>query len=360
MHGPRSLLLLFPLILATAAPAISPAATPASDRAVVEDLLWDSRPSYTRFIFALSEPAASVVYQHAPHPEDPRVFYIDFYNIRPTYRPQFIPIGEGGQGDGLLHRVQIVNYPEQSTVRFIFYLQNPGLLNSVQIRPHGHSLQVDLTRREWRRPVAPAERRMRRGSGRDGRQLVIIDPGHGGSSMGATSSVRINGRPVHEKDIVLAIAHRLQRRLNDTGLFDARLTRTEDRDVSLSERLTMARQWRGDIFLSLHANDAGDPERYDKAQGLELFYLSESGERRHTEALVEGLGAATGRGKSRVLQVVQTAGNRVHFESRELCRNIALAFMRDRRWRRESRGGEGHFRYIRPRNFHVLRNFDMP
>ncbi len=79
--------------------------------------------------------------------------------------------------------------------------------------------------------------------------LVVIDPGHGGVDNGASAP---NG--VHEKDIVLAFALQLQQALDASGKFDVALTRQDDTFLRLDERVTLARQNKADLFISLHAD----------------------------------------------------------------------------------------------------------
>lgn len=81
------------------------------------------------------------------------------------------------------------------------------------------------------------------------RPLVVIDPGHGGIDNGATAP---NG--THEKDITLAFALELQDVLIKSGRFDVALTREDDTYLTLNERVTLARQNKADLFISLHAD----------------------------------------------------------------------------------------------------------
>ena len=81
------------------------------------------------------------------------------------------------------------------------------------------------------------------------RPLVVIDPGHGGIDNGASTP---NG--VREKDIVLAFALDLQQVLIASGLYDVALTREDDSFLRLEDRVTLARENKADLFISLHAD----------------------------------------------------------------------------------------------------------
>lgn len=101
-------------------------------------------------------------------------------------------------------------------------------------------------------------------------QVIVIDPGHGGKNVG-TQSV-LDGR--FEKDLTLDLAQRLKPLLEDEG-WKVYLTRIDDSDVSLPDRVTFANAHQGALFISLHFN-SGAP---DKTQaGLETYCLTPTGE----------------------------------------------------------------------------------
>jgi len=81
------------------------------------------------------------------------------------------------------------------------------------------------------------------------RPLIVLDPGHGGQDYGATAP---NGD--HEKDITLAFALQLRDLLVASGRFDVAMTRNDDTYLTLNQRVTLARQNRADLFVSLHAD----------------------------------------------------------------------------------------------------------
>lgn len=100
-------------------------------------------------------------------------------------------------------------------------------------------------------------------------RVVVIDPGHGGINTGAKSLV--GGR--FEKEFTLDWAKRLTPLLRSNG-WTVLLTRTNDTDVSLSNRVAFAEAHHADLFLSLHFNSAGpNPE----PNGLETYCLTPTG-----------------------------------------------------------------------------------
>ena len=89
------------------------------------------------------------------------------------------------------------------------------------------------------------------GQGKEHQKRIIVDVGHGGKDPGA---IGING--VQEKDVVLAIGREMIR-LNKSIFgdeYDIYLTRYDDSFFTLSERIKLAKSFRGDIFISLHCN----------------------------------------------------------------------------------------------------------
>ena len=98
----------------------------------------------------------------------------------------------------------------------------------------------------------------------NGRQVVIIDPGHGGPDPGA---VGIGG--IQEKEIVLDISNRISAILEQQGVSTV-LTRTSDIDLDLAPRVELADRVRATVFVSIHAN-AISMARPD-INGLETYY----------------------------------------------------------------------------------------
>lgn len=93
---------------------------------------------------------------------------------------------------------------------------------------------------------------------------VVIDAGHGGGDHGALSR-----RGLAEKEIVLDVSQRLAARLRKRGI-SVRLTRMDDRFVSLETRTSLANSAGADLFISVHANAAATA----RPRGVETYYVS--------------------------------------------------------------------------------------
>ena len=95
---------------------------------------------------------------------------------------------------------------------------------------------------------------------------IAIDAGHGGEDPGA-----IGHGGTREKDVVLAIARLLRKRINAEPNMRAFLTRNGDYFVPLGVRVDKARRVGADLFVSVHADAFVDPN----ASGASVYVLSE-------------------------------------------------------------------------------------
>ncbi|MEP3227194.1 MAG: N-acetylmuramoyl-L-alanine amidase [Parasphingorhabdus sp.] len=99
------------------------------------------------------------------------------------------------------------------------------------------------------------------------RPLVVIDAGHGGHDPGAISP---HGSQ-REKDITLAISRAVRDQLVASGRVRVAMTRNSDKYLVLEERYGIARRLDADLFISIHADAAGN----QSAAGATVYTLSE-------------------------------------------------------------------------------------
>ncbi len=111
----------------------------------------------------------------------------------------------------------------------------------------------------------------------DSRPLVIIDAGHGGHDPGAISPH--GGK--REKDVTLAIAKAMRDELLKKGRVRVALTRENDRFLVLQERYGIARRMNADLFISVHADAAGNED----ANGATVYTLAEAASDREAARL---------------------------------------------------------------------------
>ena len=93
---------------------------------------------------------------------------------------------------------------------------------------------------------------------------IVIDAGHGGKDSGA-----IGPGNVREKDVVLSVARKLGSYLENQLGVNVVYTRDTDQFISLQGRGHLANQAEGKLFVSIHANSAGDR----RARGTETYFL---------------------------------------------------------------------------------------
>lgn len=107
--------------------------------------------------------------------------------------------------------------------------------------------------------------------------VVAIDAGHGGIDTGAIGTTT----QTPEKSITLSFAKLLAEELGGEAGIDAVLTRDDDVFLSLSERVTLARQAKADLFISLHADTLSQKD----IRGATVYTLSDRASDRMAENL---------------------------------------------------------------------------
>ena len=141
-----------------------------------------------------------------------------------------------------------------STVRIVFDLKQSATAN--WSLGDNHVLLVDLTASNESLPVNPPYQQMTA-------KIVIIDPGHGGRQSGAVS---ISGK--YEKDFNLAVGLKVQALLQKHEDIQTMITRQDDTELSLQQRVEMAELNQADLFISIHGNKFTTPD----PNGIETLY----------------------------------------------------------------------------------------
>lgn len=97
---------------------------------------------------------------------------------------------------------------------------------------------------------------------------VMIDPGHGGKDPGAVS---FQGVQYSEKHINLDASLKLRTALQLLGA-EVVMTRTQDIDMTLQQRLRLSYQAKPDFFISMHANSIGPEVNIANTFGFSAHY----------------------------------------------------------------------------------------
>ena len=229
-----------------------------------------SSKNQTRVTLELSR---EVRYQTHSLKEDPAKglpprIYVDLFNAKLAMDSKD-PIAIG---DGLLRQVRVAQF-SPDVVRVVIDMASLKE-HSAFLLPDPYRLVVDVPGQKNSDPASLTSGESRKRtvmvSGND-KQLsnvrlrkIVLDPGHGGKDPGA---IGIGG--VAEKDIVLAVAKKLAKRLKEEMGVEVVLTRTDDRFIPLENRTAIANAEEADLFVSLHMNASPNGE----SRGLETYYL---------------------------------------------------------------------------------------
>ena len=205
--------------------------------------------------------------------------------------------GQGGYGNGIVKAVRQGQY-DINTARIVFDLDRPAVITdgsfsndgkrlSLNMRSVGQSeitsgrqsflppaqFRAEPPRKSYsvKVPLGKPQDSVRLpkiyGPNDSSRPLVVIDAGHGGHDPGTVSPH--GGK--YEKNVVLAIAIAVRDRLIAGGQVRVALTRDTDSFLVLEERYGIARRLGADLFMSIHADAAGNEE----ASGATVYTLSE-------------------------------------------------------------------------------------
>jgi N-acetylmuramoyl-L-alanine amidase len=157
-----------------------------------------------------------------------------------------------------------VGVGEHGEVRVVLDLEAPA---TYRVHRDGRRLALAFSPvAETKAPAAPAP--TARAPTFPAHVKIVLDPGHGGHDPGA------RGYAV-EKEVTLAIAHRLARLLDEKLGAEVVLTRSADATLPLAARTERANAEGADLFVSIHANASPHPW----VHGVETYYLNNTHDR---------------------------------------------------------------------------------
>lgn len=152
-----------------------------------------------------------------------------------------------------------------------------------------------------------------------GIQRIVIDPGHGGEDPGC-----IGKKGLKEKNIVLDVARRLKRLLQQSNDMEIILTRDSDIFIPLENRTIIANQKEADLYISIHANAS----RNKKRSGVETFFLNFSHDPSVNEIAARENATST-KNISKMKEIIQKiVQNSKIVESKELAEKIQKNLVR--------------------------------
>ncbi|MEZ9139431.1 MULTISPECIES: N-acetylmuramoyl-L-alanine amidase [unclassified Shewanella] len=217
--------------------------------------IWDA-PNSTRVVFDLSKAPS---YSHFSL-TNPQRLVIDLKDA--STKVKFDNLAKDSK---LINKVRLSSPPKKGTLRLVLELASPvkaSLFSLTPTAPYGNRLVVDLDN-SANQPAA--KKQVVQTSKRSTDVIVAIDAGHGGEDPGS-----IGPKGTFEKQVVLAISKRLERKINETPGMKAVMTRSGDYFVNLNQRSELARNSRADLLLSIHADAFTTPH----PKGASVWVLS--------------------------------------------------------------------------------------
>ncbi|MFB9951012.1 N-acetylmuramoyl-L-alanine amidase [Rhizobium puerariae] len=191
---------------------------------------------------------------------------------------------------GLFKDIRYGTMDEQSA-RIVLTAKKPVKLVLAETQPNDNGsfrlvLDAEMTSKDtfanlvrtqsWDMPAPPSPEPLAL-TEQDNVFTVAVDAGHGGIDAGATGAAT----KTPEKTITLAFARALAERLGKIDGVKTVLTRDNDTFLSLSERVTLARQGHADLFISLHADTLAQKD----IRGATVYTLSDKASDRMAENL---------------------------------------------------------------------------
>ncbi|MCK8490079.1 N-acetylmuramoyl-L-alanine amidase family protein [Paenibacillus sp. MBLB2552] len=162
-------------------------------------------------------------------------------------------------------QIAISDYPDVSQIRYSLFSTAPSTIRividlnrSVEFKVTNLDdglVTVDLT---------PGSAVPGIGLGGNGKPIVVIDAGHGGSQPGAISVTK-----KQEKEFTLGVALKVEALLRQEANLDVVMTRTTDVTMSLQDRVKVANDLGASVFVSIHGNSIDPPSN---PSGSETYY----------------------------------------------------------------------------------------
>ena len=238
----------------------------------VENIRTWPAPDHTRVVLDIDRPVEYTLFVL----RDPDRVVVD---LRSTKLLKRVP--DARRGDRLLARIRAAQRKRtesrtrdgsRSFLRVVLDMKQWVRPKSFLLKPnwkYGHRLVIDLYPKDDEPDKTTARKRIADDAPKGRRDAVIaVDAGHGGEDPGA-----VTRSGIREKDVVLAIARALERRIERTPGMKAVMIRDGDYYVGLRRRTELARRHGADLFVSVHADSFRDP----RVSGSSVYVLSRRG-----------------------------------------------------------------------------------
>jgi len=252
-----------------------PAMASAADQTTVRDVRLWTAPDHTRLVFDLSQTMSYKLFRL--HQPERIVIDMNRVSLKPNLKKLPLP-------DPVIKGIRYGSSSSSDVLRIVIDVKEKVQPRSFLLKPmkgKPHRLVVDLMRPEKVKMVVKSAV----SSGAGQKLIIAVDAGHGGEDPGASGPHKLR-----EKDITLAVAKKLAKKINAYPGMKAVLIRNGDYFVSLKKRVALAREMRADLMISIHA----DAINVRSVKGASVYTLSERGatQDRAARALAEKENAA--------------------------------------------------------------------
>ena len=272
---------------ATSSQAPSEAAIPAGSSSTPQEV--SKYPKVTGVRHWSSADSSTIVLdledqvQYEPgHLSNPDRFYFDLRDTQLAAELQ----GKSFDGDSLLSRIRIAQ-PAPGMTRIVLEARPGAALSRPQVSlerdPYRLVIEVskagaspkgavnlfpnapETEKNKLAIVIPPPSKEDLQLKARAPKLRIVVDAGHGGWDLGT-----VGRRGLLEKDLVLEIAERLGKLLENRLGSEVIYTRPDDNYIPLDDRAQIANQAQADLFISVHANYSDLPS----ARGVETYYTN--------------------------------------------------------------------------------------
>ncbi len=256
-------------------PSSGPATTGSRD-AVITDIRHWSNPSYTRVVIDIAKGRkfTHALLEKNPTLNKPMRLFLDIENSRlgknipkQTYINDHL-LTQARAGQHTPHSVRVVIDIKSFDNYKVFSLNDPFRV-VVDVWAAKPTSSVAANSQAPKKSLPPLPASPNKGIVQQlalGVKTIVIDPGHGGKDPGALGYQA----GVQEKNVVLKIAKKLEKKMKSRLGCNIIMTRSTDKYLPLESRTAIANTRNADLFISLHCNAANDRN----LTGVETYFLN--------------------------------------------------------------------------------------
>ena len=324
----------------TSSPAPSEAAVPAGSSSTPQEV--SKYPKVTGVRHWSSADSSTIVLdledqvQYEPgHLSNPDRFYFDLRDTQLTAELQ----GKSFDGDNLLSRIRIAQ-PAPGMTRIVLEVRPGASLSRPQVSlerdPYRLVIEVskagaspkgavnlfpnapETEKNKLAIVIPPPTKEDLQLKARVPKLRIAVDAGHGGWDLGT-----VGRRGLLEKDLVLEIAQRLGKLLENRLGSEVIYTRPDDNYIPLDDRAQIANQAQADLFISVHANYSDLPS----ARGVETYYTNFFSAPGSKEATLQNVDTGSMAGNLKNSVAPSLSASELH-ERKEQSRRLAASVQR--------------------------------